>query len=221
MKKRIILYTFGMIILAFGLVLNTKTTLGVSPIISVAYAASDILSINFGNMTFLWYAILVLIEICIHIKSRAGKKAIINDLLQLPLSLVFTRFMNIFVYILPVFANDFEGKALGSLPSRFIFLFIAILLTGIGASLTMDAKIVPNPGDGVVQTIAEFTNKNTGLIKNIVDITCVATAIIIGLVVKHKLIGIGVGTILAALLIGRVIFAYHKILEKIKKEKSL
>lgn len=54
MKKRIILYTFGMIILAFGLVLNTKTTLGVSPIISVAYAASDILSINFGNMTFLW-----------------------------------------------------------------------------------------------------------------------------------------------------------------------
>lgn len=74
MKKRIILYTFGMIILAFGLVLNTKTTLGVSPIISVAYAASDILSINFGNMTFLWYAILVLIEICIHIKSRAGKK---------------------------------------------------------------------------------------------------------------------------------------------------
>ncbi|MCR5083538.1 MAG: DUF6198 family protein [Parasporobacterium sp.] len=221
MKKRIITYILGMIILALGLVLNTKTTLGVSPIISVAYTTSDILSINFGNMTFLWYAILVLIEICIHIKSRAGKKAIINDLLQLPLSLVFTRFMNIFVYILPVFANDFEGKALGSLPSRFIFLFIAILLTGIGASLTMDAKIVPNPGDGVVQTIAEFTNKNTGLIKNAVDITCVATAIIIGLVVKHKLIGIGVGTILAALLIGRVIFAYHKILEKIKKEKSL
>lgn len=85
----------------------------------------------------------------------------------------------------------------------------------------MDAKLVPNPADGMVQTIAEFTNKNTGLIKNIVDISCVVTAILIGLIVKHSLLGIGVGTILAALLIGRVIFAYHKISEKLKKEKSL
>ncbi len=33
----------GMVILAFGITLNTKTGLGVSPIISIAYCVSEIL----------------------------------------------------------------------------------------------------------------------------------------------------------------------------------
>jgi uncharacterized membrane protein YczE len=37
---RWVLYLAGMIILAFGIILNTKSNLGVSPIISVAFVLS-------------------------------------------------------------------------------------------------------------------------------------------------------------------------------------
>ena len=37
---RIVYYLFGMVLLAIGITLNTKTNLGVSPLISIGYAVS-------------------------------------------------------------------------------------------------------------------------------------------------------------------------------------
>ena len=53
MKKqlfyRILFYAAGLLILALGLTLNTKTGLGVSPIISVAYSIATIFDHNFRD----------------------------------------------------------------------------------------------------------------------------------------------------------------------------
>ena len=56
---RWLLYTLGMLVLALGLTLNTKTGLGVSPIISVAFGVSEIWGLNFGDVTFLLYGLFV------------------------------------------------------------------------------------------------------------------------------------------------------------------
>lgn len=64
MKKssilRTIFYVSGLLILALGIILNTKSGLGVSPIISVAYSISAIWNLNFGNTTVpmpsAWYS---------------------------------------------------------------------------------------------------------------------------------------------------------------------
>ena len=63
---RILFYCIGLLVLALGLTLNTKTGLGVSPIISVAYSISEIFDHNFGNMTLALYSIFVLIELVLH-----------------------------------------------------------------------------------------------------------------------------------------------------------
>ena len=61
MKKsilfRVLFYAAGLLILALGLTLNTKTGLGVSSIISVAYSISVIFDHNFGNMTLALYSV--------------------------------------------------------------------------------------------------------------------------------------------------------------------
>lgn len=54
---RFLLYFVGLFILALGLTLNTKANLGVSPIISVPYSISQITGYNFGDLTFVIYAI--------------------------------------------------------------------------------------------------------------------------------------------------------------------
>lgn len=86
-----IIYLMGLAILALGITLNTKTGLGVSPIIAVAYAVSELWGTDFGN-----------------------------TVLQIPLSIVFTRFMNLYV------------------------------------------AVIPNPGDGIVQTISDVSGKEVG-----------------------------------------------------------
>ena len=47
---RWVIYLAGMVILAIGLTLNTKTGLGVSAILSVSFAISELWTLNFGNI---------------------------------------------------------------------------------------------------------------------------------------------------------------------------
>ena len=49
----------GIIVLALGITLNTKTNLGGSPVISDAYCAAGLTGIGFGTATFTEYMILI------------------------------------------------------------------------------------------------------------------------------------------------------------------
>ena len=191
MKKnlflRIVFYVAGLLILALGIILNTKSGLGVSPIISVAYSITTIGGFNFGNITFLLYSAFVVVEIVLHIfrnhrySGEAGgaiapaahrdlKLVLVMDLLQLPLS-----------------------------------------LTGIGAAMPLNMRIIPNPGDGIVQAISDCIGKSVGFTKNCFDLFNICLTTSIGLLFAHKLIGIGLGTVIAVLGVGRVIAVFNRL----------
>ena len=144
-------YLVGLLVLALGISLNTKTGLGVSPIISVSYSISTIWNLNFGNMTMVLYCIFVLVEMLLHtILCRKELKredialehanemnlklVLIMDFLQIPLSLVFTRFLNVFGAWIPDLKTDCAGSFAGTFAGRVFFLIIAIILTGVGAA---------------------------------------------------------------------------------------
>ena len=55
---RWLFYLAGLLILALGLTLNTKTGLGVTPIISVPYSIAQIFGFNFGDATLVAYCLL-------------------------------------------------------------------------------------------------------------------------------------------------------------------
>lgn len=187
--NRWILYCAGIVILALGLTLNTKSNLGVSPIISVAYLFSEKSGITFGDVTFVYYCLFVAVEWIIERDWKA--------LLQIPFSIVFTRFMNLFADVLTFTCTDYI--------SRFTVLLLAIVCTGIGAALTVNMKIVPNPGDGVVKTIADKVGKEMGITKNIFDACCITLTLILGFLFRMPFCGIGIGTVCAMLGVGRVI----------------
>ncbi len=193
---RILFYILSLLLLALGIILNTKAGLGVSPIVSVAYSTSNIMEWDFANTTLGLYIIFVIIEFILR-----GRKSKWYDILQIPLSMVFTRFIHLFdKYI------NFEFAAMWQ---RITVLIIAIILTGIGAAGSVNVKLVPNPGDGIVAAIAEKIHKSMGFTKNIFDLLCISTSFIIGLVTDHFLIGIGIGTILAVIGVGRVVALFN------------
>jgi uncharacterized membrane protein YczE len=201
--KRFIVYAIGMFVLALGLTLNTQENLGVSPIISVPYSISQITGYNFGDLIFVVYALFVVVQIVIHLKLKKNKK-IMSDLLQLPLSLIFTRLLNIFSTYIPTSQN---------LRIRFVVLALAIICTGIGAAMSLSMQIVPNPGDGIVQALAERFDKSVGITKNLFDCLNLSITLCISLFIAHQIVGVGIGTVVAVVGVGRVIALFHHIFE--------
>lgn len=198
---RVFFYSVGMMILALGVTLNTKTGLGVSAIISIPYCMANIWNMNFGNMTFLTYTIFVLIQIIIKKKNTR-----ILDIMQILICIVFTRLLNLFSDIL-----DIHHENIGI---NFALLIIAVFLTGVGVAMSVNARLIANPADDIVKTISDTTKMDMGLVKNILDLICILTSVIICLIFQGRLIGIGIGTILVALGVGRVIWLYNKLFKK-------
>lgn len=219
-----IFYALGLLTLALGLMINTKTGLGVSPIISVAYSTSVYLGSNFGNTTFVMYIIFVIVQMILHVirwqqrkkiepdeLEHAGKMdlrlTLLADLLQIPLSMVFTRFLNLFSALLPELSER-------AFPVRILWLCMAIVLTGIGAAVSLNMRLIPNPGDGIVQAIADCIHKSVGFTKNCFDLLNICITLTISLVLIGEITGIGLGTVVAVIGVGRVIAVFNHFFQK-------
>lgn len=197
---RAVIYFIGLIVLALGIVLNTKTLLGVSPIISIPYNICHIWHLNLGATTFVFYCFCVLVEAVLK-----GKEFKLYQLLQIPMSLVTSVFINLFDQYLNIVPD--------TLIQKLVVLFFAVIVTGIGAATMVNMKLVPNPADALAATIGDKLGKSMGIGKNIFDVTCFCTSGIIGIVFTGHIIGLGIGTILAVIFTGRVIAVYNYFLK--------
>lgn len=272
MKKtyfwRGLFYVAGLLVLAMGITLNTKTGFGVSALVSVSYCISELWNLNFGNMTFVLYSTFMVLEMIVHIVSfgrrgkaqvsgrqggaggageecgkaggaevpggqdvagkaggadassrhgaggRSLKLILLTDLLQLPMSLVFTRFINLFGSVIPDLKTAYPDTFPGSFAGRFLILLLAIVCTGVGAAMSLNMRLVPCPADGVVQAIADAVGKGVGLVKNCFDFVNLSIALVLGLAVGGRVIGIGIGTVAAMLGVGRVIALFNRLCKK-------
>ena len=206
-------YILGLLLLALGIILNTKTELGVSPITSVSYGISVIFDFNFADVLLAQYLACVAAEIVLHLYSK-NKKMVIIDILQVPLSVIFTRFTHIFDVLIPNL-GQFTDSLIGSVGGRLFFLIVSIVLTGLGVAMSLNARLIPNPGDGIVQAISDVFGLSLGMAKNGFDIFNVVVAVVIGAFAGRYLLGIGIGTVLAVIGVGRVVAVYNKLfLEK-------
>ena len=208
-KKQLIrwfYYIIGMLILAMGLTLNAESNLGSSPIISIPYTLSFLWPVSFANLILALYVLFVMLEFILKGKNRRW-----TDILQIPLSIVFTRFLDLFTAWF-----DFTDS---SFALRLAVLTAAIILTGAGAALTVDMNLIANPGDGFVQAVSMRIGKDLGTAKNLVDISCVIVSTLIGFAAAGRLVGVGLGTLIAMIGVGRVIALFnHLFQEKLKRQ---
>lgn len=203
--NRLLSYGLGIVILALGITLNTKTGLGVSALVSIAYTVANAWNLNFALMTFLLYTCFALIEVGLKWGFLPQlRKVLWKDLLQIPFSLAFSLLLNVFGGIIPV------AEHVGA---QIVMLVLAIVCTGIGATMIVDMHLIPNPADGLAQTLGMVTKKGMGLGKNLLDCSCVGISAVIGLVARGRLIGIGIGTIAAMIGVGRVVALFNRCFE--------
>mgnify|MGYP006869452218 CR=1 FL=1 len=138
----------------------------VSPIISMPYAVAQIFGYETGTAVFVAYLIFIVLQIVL-LKGKFPP----FQLLQVAASYLTSAFITIFDRIFP--APDQMGM-------RLLVLVLAIILTGIGAAVTVDVNIVPNPADGLARVLGERCGKNMGFGKNLFDFSAIVISLAIG-----------------------------------------
>lgn len=180
--KRIGIYFLGLMILCLGVVLNTKTNLGVAAINGIPYVLANTTPISLGTAVLLMYCLLI------GIQCLVKKQINLMTLFQLPISLLFGRMVD----VINVYVLKFEAQ---TSIQGIIMLAIAIILVAIGTTLVVSMDIVPNAPDGLVQAIAKRWNLSFGIVKLIFDGICLCIAALIAWLMLHQIVGLGIGTV--------------------------
>lgn len=190
--KRILLFILGLFIMAFGVSFSIVSTLGTTPISSIAYALVLITNIDIGITTFVFNAALILLQFLI-LRSRFHKKR----LLQLINCVVFGYFNTLALAVVSQIPFD------GSVLMMAVFLIVSIFLIAFGIFVYMPANIAPLPGEGCVEAVAIVTGWRFSTIKIGFDATMVAIALLMcGLWYTSPFVAVNIGTIISAFMVG-------------------
>lgn len=198
--KRILNYILGLYLITLGVAFSIKSGLGSAPVSSIPYAMNLIWNIEIGVATFIFHALLVLIELIL-LRRDFRKK----HFLQVFVGVLFGAFTSFSVAIVG-FIPPAEGLITGLLMT-----VMSIFLIALGLFFYVPTNIIPLSVEGVTQAIAIVTDKPFSTIKVYFDITVVSTALILSYGFLGQLGSVGIGTILGALFIGTTVKYIHKI----------
>ena len=194
LKVRIPMYFVGLFLMTIGIAISVKSNLGVSPVSSIPYTMTCVWGIEMGKATILFHTILVLIQI---ILLRRNFKPI--NLLQIAVSVVFgyfTTFCNYLVSFLPTPEN---------IPIRIIMMLISTVFIAVGIFFYLPPNLMPLAGEGAMQAVSQITGMDFSKVKIRFVCTMVLISIITCLITIHSPGSVGIGTVIAAVLVGTVL----------------
>ena len=202
--KRIFNYIFGLYLITLGVAFSIKSNLGSAPVSSIPYAMNLIWMIEIGVATFIFHAVLVLIELIL-LKNDFKKK----HFLQVFVGVLFAAFTSLSVALLG-FIPAADSFAIALVMSLLSVFFIAL-----GIFFYVPANIIPLSVEGVTQAIAIVTKRPFHTVKICFDVSVVATALILSYAFLGQFGSVGIGTIIGALFIGTTVKYIHLIHERL------
>lgn len=191
--NRLLIYVGGLFLLATGVVVASKSALGVSPVSSVPLALSQITGYSFGMWTTAVFLFYVFLQVLI-LRSRYRLK----NLLQAAFGVVFGYFVDLAGILLQSVAVEGYGP-------RLALVLMSILLIAVGVLFIISMDIVPAAAEGLILAIVDVTGKPFGTLKVWFDSLSVLVAMTLSLVFVRDIGAVREGTVLSALLIGKVI----------------
>lgn len=208
MANRLICYFVGLFIMTAGIAISVKSNLGVSPVSSIPYTITRCWGIEMGKATILFHCVLVLLQIIL-----LRKKFKIKSLLQIPVGIIFGYFTTFCNYLM-TFAPTTDNFVI-----RICMILISVVLVAVGIFFYLPANIMPLAGEGVMQAVSEISGIEFPKVKVAFDISMVAISLITCLIVLHSLGSVGLGTVIAAVLVGVVLGRITKLWELYKQRK--
>lgn len=188
---RIFFYLFGFLIMTMGIAISIKSNLGVSPVSSIPYTMTCIWGVEIGLATALFNSSLVLIQLLILRKNFEVK-----NLLQIPVCILFGAFTSFSNGLMAYFPDP------SSMMIRIIMILFSTTIIAIGLFLYVPANFIPLAGEGTMLAISKVTKIKFSTVKVLFDISVVAISLVTCLLLIRKMGSVGIGTIIAAVLVG-------------------
>ena len=195
MIRRWFYYILGLNFIAFAVVLYIRYDLGVAAFSSVMYAIAEIYGISMGTASILCYLILVAVQ-CLLVR-----RVTMEFVLEIPLSFAFGLLIDLYDFLIPVIDGGFA--------MRLTLYCLTLFVTALGVFLCVKTDLVLTPVDGIVKTISEVFRLRFSLVKNGFDISLVFVTAVLCLVNHAPFYGIGIGTVISAICLGRIIKIYE------------
>lgn len=197
---RLVAYLIGLFIMTIGVSMSVKSNLGVSPVSSIPYTITCITGLEMGKATIVFHIFLVFLQILI--LRKAFK---IKNLLQVVVGVVFgyfTTFSNFLFSYLPTPEN---------MVTRLLMMLVSTVVIAVGIFLYLPSDIIPLAGEGAMKAISDKAGIEFSKVKMGFDITMVVVSLIACLLILKKLGSVGVGTIVAAVLVGMILGIINKL----------
>ena len=139
---RILLLIAGIFIIGHGVALSIRSDLGTSPISSIPYVLNLIIpNVSVGTFAIIINGLMVLIQVVI-LRKKTG----INQLIQIPLLILFGLFIDVNLYLTE-----------SLVPANYIWQLLTVILScfvmAFGIFLELKADVGYLPGEGLTLVI--------------------------------------------------------------------
>ena len=196
--KRCIVLVVGLFVMAFGVVLSVKATLGTSPISCPPYVFSLAFPLTMGTTTIVMNLGLILLQIILLRKQYEW-----IQLTQIVAVFIFGVFIDL---IMPLMSWINTSNYL----IQWMLCLLGCVILGFGVFLEVKAKVTYLAGEGLSLAIAKVFRLEFGKAKVGVDSSLVIIGVVSSFLLLHRLEGVREGTVAAALLVGTIVRIYGK-----------
>ncbi len=204
--KRYVVMLAGVISSAFATALITKAALGTSPFASIPYTISLIWPVlTLGNWTIIYSFLLIFIEL-IFMKGKIAKRD-----LGMQVFLVFT-----FGYVVDAGMFVMQGFVPDQYMLKLFTLLIGCVLLAFGAYLQILADVGMLAIDAFEYRLSQVLHRDYALVRPAADMAMIAIALVLCLVFLHALTGVREGTLVVALIAGKIVTFFQKHLKPLE-----
>jgi len=137
-----------------------------------------------------------------------GKEFKILSSLQVLCSVLFGYFVNFTNALL------FSIEVPSNLPVRLFLAVLSAAVCGLGIFLYVGARVMPLPAEGLTEVISVKVKKPFSKVKVFFDLTMLAVSVLFSVFFLGSIKGIGLGTLISALLIGKFVGVFSAFLKE-------
>lgn len=207
---RYLYFVLGVAVNSFGIAFITKSALGTSQISSVPYVLSlQFPGVSFGMCTFLFNLLFILLQLLLLKRDFHPVQ-----FLQILVNLLFSGLIDLSMGAL----SFFQPQALWL---RLLSLGIGCLILAFGICIEVAPDVLVVPGEGVVRALSKKTRRTFGTVKVYFDVSLIAIAALLSLAFFHKLNGVGVGTVVSAVAVGKCVNWINRHVKAVQKIRAL
>ncbi len=202
------IYVLAAVILSFATSMLAAADMGMSMVVAPAYIIS--LKVSFLTFGQAEYIVQGTLFIAFCILMRKVKPLYF---LSFASGLIYGAVLDFWRMVIPHFNPELYAPGSLAFPLRIVYFVIGFLLNSFGVALYFKTYFYPQVYEFFVKGISHRFGISLPKFKIGFDVTCLIIAVSCSILLFHRIVGIGVGTVIMACCNGLLIGAYGKWLD--------